>query len=142
MIIYQTLLLLKYPDLRSANTKDPIIIKVIFAFFSISLPLFGGNLLMMDSYAEPQRELTPQEQQQLQQQQLQQQGLTSNLTAPPSPQLQQQLQQQGLSPNATASLSPQLQQQRAPPITFQPGEVEEPCDGAYFVGPGGVTKCM
>ena len=73
--------------------------------------------MMMSSYAEPQRELPPQLQQQLQQQ-----GLTSNVTASPSPQLQQQ--------------------QQAPPITFQQGEEKEPCDGAYFVGPGGVTKCM
>jgi hypothetical protein len=70
---------------------------------------------MMSSYAEPQGELPPQ--------------------------LQQQ-QQQGLSSNVTASPSSQLQQQQAPPITFQQGEGEEPCDGAYFVGPGGVTKCM
>jgi hypothetical protein len=70
---------------------------------------------MMSSYAEPQGELPPQLQQQ------QQQGLSSNVTASPSSQLRQ-----------------------APPITFQPGEGEgeEPCDGAYFVGPGGVTKCM
>lgn len=73
---------------------------------------------MMSSYAEPQGELPPQLQQQ------QQQGLRSNITASPSSQLQQQ--------------------QQAPPITFQlgEGEGEEPCDGAYFVGPGGVTKCM
>jgi hypothetical protein len=90
---------------------------------------------MMSSYAEPQGELPPQLQQQ------QQQGLSPNVTASPSSQLQQQ---QGLSPNVTASPSSQLQQQQAPPITFQPGEGEgeEPCDGAYFVGPGGVTKCM
>jgi hypothetical protein len=94
-------------------------------------------------YAEPQGELPPQLQQQLQQQ-----GLTSNVTAPPSPQLQQQqLQQQGLTSNVTAPPSPQLQQQQqlqqqAPPITFQQGEEEEPCDGAYFVGPGGTTRCM
>jgi hypothetical protein len=92
---------------------------------------------MMSNYAEPQGELPPQLQQQ------QQQGLSSNVTASPSSQLQQQ-QQQGLSSNVTASPSSQLQQQQAPPITFQPGEGEgeEPCDGAYFVGPGGVTKCM
>ena len=88
----------------------------------------------MSSYAEPQQELTPQ-----QEQQLQQQGMTFNATAPPSPQLQQQ---QGMTFNATAPPSPQLQQpEQAPPITFQGGE-EEACDGAYFVGPGGVTKCM
>ena len=108
----------KLLDLRLSNTNGPKIIKfkVIFAFFSISILLFGSSVVMMSSYAEPQRELTPQE--------------------------QQQLQQQGLTPNATALPSPQLQQQ-APPITFQPGEEEEePCDGACFVGPGGVTKCM
>jgi len=68
---------------------------------------------MMSSYAEPQGELPPQL-------------------------------QQSLSSNVTASPSSELQQQQAPPITFQPGEGEgeEPCDGAYFVGPGGVTKCM
>ena len=90
---------------------------------------------MMSSYAEPQGELPPQLQQQLQQQ-----GLTSNATASLSPQLQQQ----GSSGNMTTSLSPQLQQQQAPPITFQQGPDTggEPCDGAYFVGPGGVTKCM
>jgi hypothetical protein len=88
-------------------------------------------------YAEPQGELPPQLQQQLQQQ-----GLSSNVTASPSPQLQQQLQQQGLTSNVTAPPSPQLQQQQAPPITFQPGEEEEPCDGAYFVGPRGTTRCM
>ncbi len=131
---YKALLLLKYPNLRSPNTKDPKIIRVKFAFFGISFILFGINEVMMSSYAEPQQELTPQ-----QEQQLQQQGLTPNATAPPSPQLQQQ---QGLTPNATAPPSPQLQeQQQAPPIPFQGGE-EEPCDGVYFVGPGGVTKCM
>ena len=118
MPIYKALLLLKYPNLRSPNTKDPKIIRVVLAFFSISFLLFGINEVMVSSYAEPQRELTPQQQQQLQQQQ----GLTPNATAPPSPQLQQQ-------------------QQQAPPITFQGGG-EEPCDGAYFIGPGGVTKCM
>ena len=104
---------------------------------------------MMSSYAEPQGELPPQLQQQLQQQQLQLQGQSSNVTASPSAELQQQqlqqqqLQQQGLGSNVTASPSAQPQQQ-APPITFQlgEGEGEEPCDGAYFVGPGGVTKCM
>ena len=97
------------------------------AFFSISFLFFGSNVVvMMSGYAEPQQELTPQQQQQLSQQQ----GLTPNATASPSP-------------NATASPSPQLQQQ-APPITFQQGSDTggEPCDGAYFVGPGGVTKCM
>lgn len=97
------------------------------AFFSISYLFYGSNVVvMMSGYAEPQRELTPQQQQQLSQQQ----GLTPNATASPSP-------------NATASPSPQLQQQ-APPITFQQGSDTggEPCDGAYFVGPGGVTKCM
>ena len=94
------------------------IIKPIVAFFSISFLFFGSNVVMMSSYAEPQGELPPQ--------------------------LQQQLQQQGLTSNATASPSPQLQQQQAPPITFQQGPDTggEPCDGAYFVGPGGVTKCM
>jgi len=103
------------------------IIKMAVAFFSISFLFFGSNVVvMMSGYAEPQRELTPQQQQQLSQQQ----GLTPNATASPSP-------------NATASPSPQLQQQ-APPITFQQGSDTggEPCDGAYFVGPGGVTKCM
>ena len=98
---------------------------------------------MMSSYAEPQGELPPQLQQQLQQQQLQLQGQSSNVTASPSAELQQQqLQQQGLGSNVTAS--PSAQPQQAPPITFQlgEGEGEEPCDGAYFVGPGGVTKCM
>lgn len=98
------------------------------AFFSISFLFFGSNVVvMMSGYAEPQQELTPQLQQQLSQQQ----GLTPNATASPSP-------------NATASPSPQLQQQQAPPITFQQGSDTggEPCDGAYFVGPGGVTKCM
>jgi len=131
--LYKALLLLKHPNLRSPHTKDAKIIRVVFAFFSISFLLFGINEVIVSSYAEPQRELTPQ-----QEQQLQQQGLTPNATAPPSPQLQQQ---QGLTPNATAPPSPQLQQQQAPPITFQGGE-EEPCDGAYFVGPGGRTKCM
>jgi len=103
------------------------IIKMAVAFFSISFLFFGSNVVvMMSGYAEPQQELTPQLQQQLSQQQ----GLTPNATASPSP-------------NATASPSPQLQQQ-APPITFQQGSDTggEPCDGAYFVGPGGVTKCM
>jgi len=103
------------------------IIKMAVAFFSISFLFFGSNVVvMMSGYAEPQQELTPQQQQQLSQQQ----GLTPNATASPSP-------------NATASPSPQLQQQ-APPITFQQGSDTggEPCDGAYFVGPGGVTKCM
>jgi hypothetical protein len=103
------------------------IIKMAVAFFSISYLFYGSNVVvMMSGYAEPQRELTPQQQQQLSQQQ----GLTPNATASPSP-------------NATASPSPQLQQQ-APPITFQQGSDTggEPCDGAYFVGPGGVTKCM
>ena len=98
------------------------------AFFSISFLFFGSNVVvMMSGYAEPQQELTPQQQQQLSQQQ----GLTPNATASPSP-------------NATASPSPQLQQQQAPTITFQQGPDTggEPCDGAYFVGPGGVTKCM
>jgi hypothetical protein len=103
------------------------IIKMAVAFFSISYLFYGSNVVvMMSGYAEPQQELTPQQQQQLSQQQ----GLTPNATASPSP-------------NATASPSPQLQQQ-APPITFQQGSDTggEPCDGAYFVGPGGVTKCM
>jgi hypothetical protein len=103
------------------------IIKMAVAFFSISFLFFGSNVVvMMSGYAEPQQELTPQLQQQLSQQQ----GLTPNATASPSP-------------NATASPSPQLQQQ-APPITFQQGSDTggEPCDGTYFVGPGGVTKCM
>ena len=135
MPIYKALLLLKYPNLRSPNTEDAKIIRVVLAFFSISLLLFGINEVMVSSYAEPQRELTPQQEQQLQQQQ----GLTPNATAPRSPELQQQ---QGLTPNAPAPRSPELQQQQqAPPITFQGGE-EEPCDGAYFVGPGGMTKCM
>ena len=113
--MYKALLLLKHPNLRSPHTKDAKIIRVVFAFFSISFLLFGINEVIVSSYAEPQRELTPQQ--------------------------EQQLQQQGLTPNATAPPSPQLQQQQAPPITFQGGE-EEPCDGAYFVGPGGRTKCM
>ena len=97
----------------------------------------------MSSYAEPQQELTPQQEQQLQKQgltaqKMQQQDQTPNATASPSLQLQQQ---QGLTPNATASPSLQLQQQQDPPITFEGGE-EEPCDGVYFVGPGGVTECM
>ena len=90
------------------------IIKPIVAFFSISFLFFGSNVvLMMSSYAEPQGELPPQ---------LQQQAPSGNVTTSPSPQLQQQ----------------------APPITFQLGPETggEPCDGAYFVGPGGVTKCM
>ena len=129
-----TLILLKYPNLRSPNTKDAKIIRVAFAFFSISFLLFGINEVMVSSYAEPQRELTPQ-----QEQQLQQQALTANATAPPSPELQQQ--QQALTANATAP-SPELQQQeQSPPITFQGGE-EEPCDGAYFIGPRGMTKCV
>jgi hypothetical protein len=109
----------KYSNLAPPGTQGLEIIKPIVAFFSISFLFFGSNALMMtmSSYAEPQRELPPQLQQQLQQQQ----GLTSNVTASPSP---------------------QLQQQQAPPITFQQGEEKEPCDGAYFVGPGGVTKCM
>jgi hypothetical protein len=112
---------LKYLILGSPNTERLKI--VIVGFFSVSFLLFGPNIVMMSSYAEPQGELPPQLQQQLQQ--------------------QQQQQQQGQSSNATASPSSQLQQQ-APPITFQQGEGEgeEPCDGAYFVGPGGVTKCM
>jgi hypothetical protein len=83
---------------------------------------------MMSSYAEPQGELPPQ---------LQQQAPSGNVTTSPS-----QLQQQAPSGNVTTSPS-QLQQQ-APPITFQLGPETggEPCDGAYFVGPGGVTKCM
>jgi len=78
----------------------------------------GSNVVILSSYAEPQGEL--------------------------SPQLQQKIQQQALSGNMTASPSPQLQQQQAPTITFQQGPDTggEPCDGAYFVGPGGVTKCM
>jgi len=111
------------------------IIKMAVAFFSISFLFFGSNVVvMMSGYAEPQQELTPQQQQQLSQQQ----GLTPNATASPSPNATA-----SPSPNATASPSPQLQQQ-APPITFQQGSDTggEPCDGAYFVGPGGVTKCM
>jgi hypothetical protein len=127
----------KNPNLVPPGTQGTEIINLIVAFFSISILFFGSSVVMMNSYAEPQGELPPQLQQQLQQQ-----GPTSNVTASLSPQLQQQLQQQGLTSNVTA-LSPQLQQQQAPPITFQPGEEEEePCDGAYFVGPGGVTKCM
>ena len=111
--------MLKYLILGSPNTERLKI--VIVGFLSVSFLLFGPNIVMMSSYAEPQGELPPQLQQQLQQQQ----------------------QQQGQSSNATASPSSQLQQQ-APLITFQQGEGEgeEPCDGAYFVGPGGVTKCM
>jgi hypothetical protein len=107
----------KYPNLapRATQGLETIEVKVIFAFFSISYLFFGSNVVLM-GYAEPQGELPPQLQQQLQQQ-----GLTSNATASPSPQLQPQPQQ-------------------APPITFQ--QEEEPCDGAYFVGPGGTTKCM
>jgi hypothetical protein len=108
--------------LKNLRLPTQKVIKVIHAFFSVSFLLFGSNVVLM-GYAEPQGELPPQLQQQLQQQ-----GLTSNVTASPSPQLQQQQQQQ--------------QQQQAPPITFQPGEEEEPCDGAYFVGPGGTTRCM
>jgi hypothetical protein len=110
----------KYPNLAPPATQGLEIIKPIVAFFGISFLFFGSNalMMMMSSNAEPQGELPPQLQQKLQQQQ----GLTSNVTASPSPQLQQQ--------------------QQAPPITFQPGEEKEPCDGAYFVGPGGVTKCM
>jgi hypothetical protein len=121
------------------------IIKMAVAFFSISCLFYGSNVVvMMSGYAEPQRELTPQQQQQLSQQQ----GLTPNATASPSPNAtaspSPQLQQQALSGNMTASPSAQLQQQQAPTITFQQGPDTggEPCDGAYFVGPGGVTKCM
>jgi hypothetical protein len=106
--------------LKNLRLPTQKVIKVILAFFSVSFLLFGSNVVLM-GYAEPQGELPPQLQQQLQQQ-----GLTSNVTAPPSPQLQQQ----------------QQLQQQAPPITFQQGEEEEPCDGAYFVGPGGTTRCM
>ena len=108
----------KNPDKRSSSTRGPKIIKPIVAFFSILFLFVGSNVVILSSYAEPQGELSPQLQQKLQQQQ----GLTSNATASPSPQLQQQ----------------------APPITFQQGSDTggEPCDGAYFVGPGGVTKCM
>ena len=41
----------KNPDNRSPNTKGTKIIKLIVAFFSVSLLLFGGNALMM-SYAQ------------------------------------------------------------------------------------------
>jgi hypothetical protein len=108
----------KYLILAPPATQGLEIIKPIVAFFSISFLFFGSNVvLMMSSYAEPQGELPPQ--------------------------LQQKLQQQAPSGNVTTSPSPQLQQQ-APPITFQLGPETggEPCDGAYFVGPGGVTKCM
>jgi hypothetical protein len=126
----------KNPDKRSSSTRGPKIIKPIVAFFSILFLFVGSNVVILSSYAEPQGELSPQLQQKLQQQQ----GLTSNATASPSPQLQQQ----ALSSNMTTSPSPQLQQQQAPSITFQQGPDTggEPCDGAYFVGPGGVTKCM
>jgi hypothetical protein len=111
-------------------TTSTLTVEILFTLFGISILSFGSNNVMMGSYAEPQRELPPQLQQQLQQQQLQQQqGLTTNVTASPSPQLLPQQQQQ-------------LQQQQAPPITFQQGEEKEPCDGAYFIEPGGVTKCI
>jgi hypothetical protein len=104
----------KNSRVRSPNTREPKLIKVILAFFSVSFLLFGSNVVMM-SYAQPQ-------------------GLPSQ-GGGLAPQLQQQQQQQPPSSNATTQL-----QQQAPPITFQ--QEEEPCDGAYFVGPGGVTKCM
>jgi hypothetical protein len=115
----------KNPDKRSSSTRGPKIIKPIVGFFSILFLFVGSNVVILSSYAEPQGELSPQLQQKLQQQQ----GLTSNAT---------------LSSNMTTSPSPQLQQQQAPSITFQQGPDTggEPCDGAYFVGPGGVTKCM
>jgi hypothetical protein len=124
----------KYLILVPPATQGLEIIKPIVAFFSISFLFFGSNVvLMMSSYAEPQEELSPQLQQKLQQQ-----APSGNVTTSPS-----QLQQQAPSGNVTTSPSPQLQQQ-APPITFQLGPETggEPCDGAYFVGPGGVTKCM
>lgn len=115
----------EHPSFESANIAEAKM--TILAFSSISFLFFGSNVVMMSSYAEPQGELPPQLQQRLlqqQQQQPQQQGLSSNVTASPSAQQQQQPQQQD------------------PPIAFQQGEEEEPCDGAYFVGPGGVTECM
>jgi hypothetical protein len=42
---------IKNSDLRSPNTNDHKIIIVIFTFFSISLLLFGGNLLTV-SYSQ------------------------------------------------------------------------------------------
>jgi hypothetical protein len=112
----------KDPSLVFPITNGLDILKPIVAFFSFSFLFFcsWGYYVVLIGYAEPQGELP----------------------ALPSPQQQQQLQQQGLTSNATALPSPQQQQQQAPPITFQQGEEEEPCDGAFFVGPGGVTKCM
>ncbi|MFL6457026.1 MAG: hypothetical protein ACJ71G_08670 [Nitrososphaeraceae archaeon] len=77
-------------DNRSDNTKGPKIIKIMVVFFSVSLLLFGGNSLMIMSYAQevppPGKELAPslqQPQKQLPlsplQQQRQQTGLFSNL---------------------------------------------------------------
>ena len=106
----------KNSDLRSPNTNDHKIIKVIFAFFSISLLLFGGNLLMV-SYSQSNvlsqvQELSPQ----LQQPQLQQQAPSVNMTKllPGNP--------------------PSSQQQDS----SKPEANEEPCDGVYF----GAGKCM
>jgi hypothetical protein len=96
----------------SPNTKGPEIIKVIFAFFSVSLLLFGGNLLII-SYSQSsqlqqqqQPQLQQQQQPQLQQPQLQQPQLQQpQLQQPPlkQPQLQQ----------------PPLQQQQQPPLQQQ-----------------------
>ena len=41
------------------------IIKVIFAFFSVSLLLFGSNALMMTSYSQPQPQKVPSQGEQL-----------------------------------------------------------------------------
>jgi hypothetical protein len=112
---------------RSPNTKGPKIIKVIIAFFSVSLLLFGSNAFMMTSYSQAQQvpskgeQLSPQLQQQFQQQKQQLQ-----LQQPQQPQQQeeeqelkvelQKLQQQQRLP---ANILQQLQQQRVPANVLQ-----------------------
>jgi hypothetical protein len=67
----------KNSGLRLPDTTDPKIIKfkVIVAFFSVSLLLFGSNALMMTSYSQPQPQKVPSQGEQLLPQQQQQQDI-------------------------------------------------------------------